>query len=64
MIDARVFGAMKPGAIFINGGRGATVQEAALLAALDSGHAARRRPRRVRDASRCRWIRRCAPIRA
>ncbi|VTU22883.1 Glyoxylate/hydroxypyruvate reductase B [Variovorax sp. SRS16] len=37
MIDARVFGAMKPGAIFINGGRGATVQEDALLAALDHG---------------------------
>jgi gluconate 2-dehydrogenase len=37
MIDARVFGRMKPGAIFINGGRGATVQEAALLAALDQG---------------------------
>ena len=38
MIDADVFGAMKPGAVFINGGRGATVNEAALLAALDSGH--------------------------
>ena len=37
MIDARVFGSMKPGAIFINGGRGATVQEPALLAALDQG---------------------------
>lgn len=37
MIDASVFGAMKPGAIFINGGRGATVQEDALLAALDHG---------------------------
>ncbi|RZL94856.1 MAG: D-glycerate dehydrogenase [Variovorax sp.] len=37
MIDAGVFAAMKPGAIFINGGRGATVQEDALLAALDHG---------------------------
>lgn len=37
MIDARVFDRMKPGAIFINGGRGATVQEPALLAALDQG---------------------------
>ncbi len=37
LIDARVFGAMKPGAIFINGGRGATVNEADLLAALDRG---------------------------
>ena len=37
MIDAGVFAAMKPGAIFINGGRGATVQEDALLYALDHG---------------------------
>lgn len=37
MIDTSVFGAMKPGAIFINGGRGATVQEDALLHALDHG---------------------------
>ena len=37
MIDAEVFAAMKPGAIFINGGRGATVQEDALLQALDHG---------------------------
>jgi gluconate 2-dehydrogenase len=38
MMDARFFNAMKPGAIFINGGRGKTVSEPALLAALDSGH--------------------------
>lgn len=37
MIDARMFAGMKPGAVFINGGRGATVDEAALLAALDHG---------------------------
>jgi phosphogluconate 2-dehydrogenase len=37
MIDARMFAGMKPGAVFINGGRGATVDEAALLAALDQG---------------------------
>jgi gluconate 2-dehydrogenase len=29
---------MKPGAVFINGGRGATVIEEALLKSLDSGH--------------------------
>lgn len=37
LLGAREFGLMKPGAIFVNGGRGATVQEDALLAALDSG---------------------------
>ena len=38
LMGAREFGQMKPGAIFINGARGAIVQEAALLQALDSGH--------------------------
>ena len=38
LVGAREFGLMKPGVIFINGGRGATVQEPALLQALDSGH--------------------------
>ncbi|MES2249813.1 MAG: D-glycerate dehydrogenase [Pseudomonadota bacterium] len=37
MIDAAFFARMKPGASFINGGRGATVNEAALLEALDRG---------------------------
>jgi len=37
MIDAAFFARMKPGASFINGGRGATVNEAALLDALDHG---------------------------
>ena len=38
LMDAQKFAHMKPGAIFINGGRGATVQEGALLQALDNGH--------------------------
>ncbi|MES3001398.1 MAG: D-glycerate dehydrogenase [Pseudomonadota bacterium] len=38
MFDGKFFAAMKQGSIFINGGRGATVSEDALLAALDSGH--------------------------
>lgn len=38
LLGPREFGLMKPGAIFVNGGRGGTVQEDALLQALDSGH--------------------------
>ncbi|MBS0451284.1 MAG: D-glycerate dehydrogenase [Proteobacteria bacterium] len=38
IMNAEAFAQMKAGAIFINGGRGATVHEDALLAALDSGH--------------------------
>jgi phosphoglycerate dehydrogenase-like enzyme len=37
LLGAREFGLMKPGAIFINGARGAIVQEDALLQALDHG---------------------------
>jgi gluconate 2-dehydrogenase len=37
MIDAAFFARMKPGAAFINGGRGPTVNEEALLHALDHG---------------------------
>jgi len=38
LMGPREFALMKRDAIFVNGGRGATVQEAALLQALDSGH--------------------------
>ncbi|MHB1249295.1 MAG: 2-hydroxyacid dehydrogenase [Polaromonas sp.] len=37
LMGAREFGLMKPGAIFINGARGAIVQEDALVQALDHG---------------------------
>ena len=37
LMGEREFGRMKPGAIFVNGGRGATVQETALLDALNHG---------------------------
>ncbi len=40
MIDAAAFAAMKPGAVFVNIGRGATVDEAALIAALGTGRIA------------------------
>ena len=37
LFDDRVFGMLKPGAVFVNVGRGATVDEDALVAALGSG---------------------------
>jgi phosphoglycerate dehydrogenase-like enzyme len=37
-VDAAAFAAMKPGAIFLNVGRGGTVDEEALIAAVASGH--------------------------
>jgi gluconate 2-dehydrogenase len=37
LMGPREFARMKPGAIFVNGGRGGTVQEAALLEALERG---------------------------
>lgn len=40
MIGTEAFGAMKPGAVFITTARGSIHDEAALLAALDSGHVA------------------------
>lgn len=40
VLGAREFGAMKPTALFVNIGRGATVDESALIAALDRGEIA------------------------
>jgi D-3-phosphoglycerate dehydrogenase len=38
MLDARAFGKMKKGAYVVNTARGPLIDEAALVAALDSGH--------------------------
>ncbi len=40
MFDAAAFAAMRPGALFLNPSRGQLVDDAALIAALDSGHLA------------------------
>lgn len=58
LMDARAFLTMKPGAIFVNGSRGAIVREDALPAALDSGHL--RAALMCLPSNRCRTDRRCA----
>lgn len=40
LFDARMFAAMKPGAVFLNTARGGLVDEPALIAALEGGHLA------------------------
>ena len=40
MLGSREFGMMRPGTLFVNGGRGELVETAALVDALNSGHLA------------------------
>ena len=49
LFNAAAFGKMKKGALLINTARGPLVDEDALIAALDAGHARRRRARRGHD---------------
>ena len=49
IFDAKIFGAMKPSAYYISAGRGQTVDEAALLAALRERRIAGAAPRSVPD---------------
>jgi len=62
-MGASQFALMKPGAIFVNGSRGAIVQEPALVEALDSGHLRAAGLDVFADRGPCRWTRRCAPTR-
>lgn len=63
MIDARVFGRMKPGAIFINGGAAPPCRSRRCWLRLIKARCGRRGSMCSRP-SRCRWIRHCASIRA
>ena len=64
MLDARFFGALTPGAHFVNTARGAIVNVADLHRALEAGHARQRGARRAAGGAGARATRRCSRIRA